>query len=113
MKPETANNPAAGVPQRRVGTVTMGVTMIVAGVGMLCRLMGWIQPETLLNLCRFAPLLLVGTGIELCIFGAAGEKVRLKYDFLSLIYCSMLLCLCIGMTALVLLAEKGVLEKLF
>ena len=113
MKPETANNTAAGAPQRRVGTVTMGVTMIVAGVGLLCRLMGWIQPETLLNLCRFAPLLLVGTGIELCILGTAGEKVRLKYDFLSLIYCSMLLCLCIGMTALVLLTEKGVLEKLF
>ena len=63
MKPETANNTAAGAPQRRVGTVTMGVTMIVAGVGMLCRLMGWIQPETLLNLCRFAPLLLVSISL--------------------------------------------------
>ena len=113
MKNETVNKPVATIPQRRVGTVTMGVAMIVAGVVLLCWLMGWMQLDTLVSLCRFAPLLLVGTGIELCVWGAAGEKVHLKYDFLSVIFCGMLLCLCIGMTALAVLAEQGILERVF
>ena len=113
MKTETVNKAVSAVPQRRVGTVTMGVTMIAAGVVLLCWLMGWMQLDTLVNLCRFAPLLLVGTGIELCIWGAAGEKVHLKYDFLSVVFCGMLLCLCMGMTALAVLAQNGILERIF
>ncbi len=113
VKKEAPQSGVAQVPQRRVGTVTMGLAMITAGVVLLCWLMEWIDLQMLVNVCRFAPLLLVGTGIELCIWGVAGEKVRLKYDFLSVIFCGLLLCLSLGMCTLAVLANNGVLERLF
>lgn len=108
--PQATATPQTAAPQRRVGTVTMGFSMIAAGVILLCWLFEWIDNRTLLWLCRLAPLMLVGIGAELCIWGAAGEKVRLKYDFLSLIFCGLLLCLCLGMCTLAILARQGLLE---
>lgn len=105
------NTVGAAVPQRRVGTLTMGVSMVAAGVILLCWLFEWIDLDALLWLCRLAPLMLVGVGIELCIWGTAGEKVRLKYDFLSLLFCGVLLCLCLGMSTLAILVRQGILQN--
>ncbi len=113
MTNNTVKKEAVPVAQRRVGTVTMGLAMIAAGVVLLCWLFGWIDLNMLIDLCRFAPLLLVGTGIELCVWGAAGNQVRLKYDFLSVIFCGLLLCLCLGLCTLAILADHGVLEYVF
>ncbi len=112
MRNETMTREIKPQP-RRVGTVTMGVTMVAAGVVLLCWLFEWIDRDALLWLCRLAPLMLVGLGVELCICGAMGTRVRLKYDFLSVIFCGLMLCLCIGLCLLAALAKQGLLERIF
>ncbi len=100
------NNAVCNRLQRRVGTFTMGLAMVAAGVLLLCWLMGWIDRQTFFDLCRFAPLLLVSTGLELCVWGAAGDKVQLKYDFASILLCGLLLCFTLGLCIVAVFARE-------
>lgn len=95
----------APVKQRRIGTFTMGAAMILTGVALVCWMMGWLNEETFFVLCRFSPLLLVGAGLEMCIYGAAGDKVQFRYDFVSVIFCGILLFLTLGLSTLAMLAS--------
>ena len=50
---------------RRVGTFTMGVTMILVGLLIVCSLFGlWIPLEWVF---RFSPLILVALGVEVLV----------------------------------------------
>ena len=73
-------------PQRRVGTFTLGAVLVTAGCGMLASLLwprlevGW--------LLKASPLILVALGVE-TLFSARGGG-RVKYDWLGMILCFLL-----------------------
>ena len=73
-------------PQRRVGTFTLGAVLVTAGCGMLVSLLwprleiGW--------LLKASPLILVALGVE-TLFSARGGG-RVKYDWLGMILCFLL-----------------------
>lgn len=88
---KTKAGPAAR-PQRvrRVGTLTMGLALIFAGCG-LAAFLFWPQFDLALFL-RFSPLLLILLGCEVIFFSLfSGPGVKLKYDFLSVFLCFVLI----------------------
>lgn len=73
-------------PQRRVGTFTLGIVLVAAGTGMLVSLLcpqmeiGW--------LLKASPLILVVLGVETLLSARGGGRV--KYDWLGMILCFLL-----------------------
>lgn len=82
----TAAGEAAARPQRRVGTFTLGVVLVTAGLGMLASLLwpaleiGW--------LLKLSPLILVALGTEVLLSARGGGRVR--YDWLGMLLCFLL-----------------------
>ena len=74
---------------RRVGTFTMGLCLVIAGIALVAGMFrpGW----DMLNLFKLTPLVLVALGAELLVASAARGDTRLKYDFLSTVMCFFLL----------------------
>lgn len=74
---------------RRVGTLTMGIALIVTGLLIVATLLfPYLDLTLLFNLC---PLLLVILGVEVIVAAMKGEE-NLKYDFLSMIVCFLVIC---------------------
>lgn len=75
-------------PARRIGTATMGVTLIIVGVVLLIFLFHPFDPT---NLFRFSPLLLILLGVEVLYqyFYHHGENLR--YDFLGTLFCCFII----------------------
>ncbi len=73
-------------PQRRVGTFTLGVVLVAAGTGMLVSLL-WPQME-IGWLLKASPLILVALGTETLLSARGGGRV--KYDWLGMILCFLL-----------------------
>ena len=73
-------------PQRRVGTFTLGIVLVVAGFAMLASLL-WPRLETGL-LLKASPLILVALGVETLLSARGGGRV--KYDWLGMILCFLL-----------------------
>lgn len=73
-------------PQRRVGTFTLGIVLVAAGTGMLVSMLcpqmeiGW--------LLKASPLILVALGVETLLSARGGGRV--KYDWLGMILCFLL-----------------------
>lgn len=82
-------------PQRRVGTFTLGVTLVAAGAAMLA---SWFwpgfQPQWLVNA---SPVILILLGIEVLI--AAGGGGRVRYDWAGIILCFLITCAALAMYA--------------
>ena len=82
----TAASEQAARPQRRVGTFTLGVVLVAAGLAMLASLLwprleiGWIL--------KASPLILVALGVETLLSARGGGRVR--YDWLGMILCFLL-----------------------
>ena len=77
----------APVPrQRRVGTFTLGIVLVIAGVGMLASMfLPTFRPEWLL---RASPCILILLGIETLLSARGGGGV--KYDWLGMLLCFVL-----------------------
>ncbi len=73
-------------PQRRVGTFTLGIVLVAAGTGMLGSLL-WPQME-IGWLLKASPLILVVLGVETLLSARGGGRV--KYDWLGMILCFLL-----------------------
>ena len=74
-------------PPRRVGSWTLGLTLILCGV---CFLLYYFWPGfDYVAVAKLAPLLLVGLGAEILYFSARPERGR--YDFLSILSCLFLM----------------------
>lgn len=73
-------------PQRRVGTFTLGAVLVTAGCGMLASLL-WPGLE-LGGLLKASPLILVALGVETLLSARGGGRV--KYDWLGMILCFLL-----------------------
>ncbi len=94
-------------PVRRVGTLTLGLTLVVAGILMLVSLF---YPQIDLSLAlKLSPVLLILLGIETLVAARGGGKV--KYDWVGMLLCFILTCaaLCLYAVAWWLLygAEMG------
>ena len=73
-------------PPRRVGTFTLGIVLVAAGIGMLVSLL-W--PELDIGwLLKASPLILVALGVETLLSARGGGKVR--YDWLGMLLCFLL-----------------------
>ena len=85
---ETYQEQKTRAPIRRVGTFTVGVTLVATGVLMLLALC---FPELDLRWAlRLTPLPLIGLGVETLLYARGGE--RLRYDWVGM----LLSCLLVG-----------------
>lgn len=66
--------------QRRVGTFTLGLTLILLGILIPCALF---MGAKAWNFLRFAPVILVFLGVETLIFAFRFKSDKLRYDGLS------------------------------
>lgn len=97
--PATAQ-PAPAPWVRRVGTLTMGIALILTGCAIAVSL---IWPSFDLSIVfRLCPLLLISLGCEVLVSSFAKGSVRLKYDLVSMFLCTVLiiLSLCLSMVPL-------------
>lgn len=88
---------AAGreVPRRRVGTFTLGLTLLGGGGIMLA---GTLLPNWDLSWSlQLCPLILICLGVETLLAARAGG--RLKYDWAGIVLCFLLSCLALGLYA--------------
>lgn len=100
---QAAPNPAQAGPSapknsgrvRRVGTVAFAVTLIVVGVLMLVN--AFVPGFDLLEVLKFSPVILIILGIEVLVYSAR-PGVVLKYDFLSIFVCFVLVVGAAGAT---------------
>ena len=82
------NERTASEKQRRVGTFTLGVVLVVSGVLMLVS-MFWPQLDWAWAL-KCSPLILIGLGAETLLAARGGGKV--KYDWVGMVLCFVLVC---------------------
>ena len=103
---QTPCAPHPARPVRRVGTTTMGLVLIVAGVAITAGLLNPRLDFTLL--CKLSPLVLVALGVEVLIAARPARQAKLKYDFLSMLVCAfhIFVSLC-GAAAAPLLEYRG------
>ena len=94
--------PGGGAPAvqpriRRVGTLTMGLALILTGCAIAASLL-WPSFD-LTIVFRLCPLVLISLGCEVLASSFARGNVRLKYDLVSMFFCSVLivLALCLSM----------------
>ena len=74
--------------QRRVGTFTLGVVLVVSGILMLVS-MFWPHLDWAWVL-KCSPLILIGLGVETLLAAKGGGKV--KYDGVGMVLCFVLVC---------------------
>lgn len=87
--------PEKAAPQRRVGTFTLGLTLLGGGGLMLAStLLPDMDLAWSLKLC---PLILICLGVETLL--AARRGGRLKYDWAGIVLCFLLSCLALGLYA--------------
>ncbi len=102
----SASAPAAAQPPRRVrrvGTLTLGLVLVGLGGLMLTRV--FVPDFDWMAVLRFAPALLVVLGVEVLVY-AARPDVTLKYDWLSMFVCFLVLCGAAGVGAVSYLGDR-------
>ena len=73
---------------RRVGTFTLGVVLVVSG-GLMLVSMFWPRLDWEWAL-KCSPLILIGLGVETLLAAKGGGKV--KYDWIGMVLCFVLVC---------------------
>ena len=74
--------------QRRVGTFTLGLTLVAAG-GLMLASMFYPRLDWAWAL-KCSPLILIGLGAETLLAARGGGKV--KYDWVGMVLCFVLVC---------------------
>lgn len=88
---------------RRVGTVTMGFSLIIVGLAMSYSLF---FPQTdFLFLAKFSPLILVGIGLEVLAASFCNKSGQFQYDWFSGFICFLLIVFSIGIAGAVTAAQ--------
>ena len=98
MPEDSAPEPAAPVislPQtekkgRRVGTITMALSLIATGIVFL--LWAIFPSFDWVTALRFSPAVLIFLGVEILICNFRHNAEKLRYDFLSVFVCLLLIC---------------------
>lgn len=103
IAPPPASLPAQGSqPVRRVGTFTMGCSLIVVGITVLVAFFG--KGAGLATIFRFTPLIFVALGVEVLVASFSQGK-KLKYDFLSMVVCGLLVLAALGLSVVPMVME--------
>ena len=76
-----------GTPCRRVGTFTLGVTLVAAGVLMGAAML-WPEADLRWAL-KLSPLVLISLGVETLLAARRGGKIR--YDWVGMLVSSLLI----------------------
>lgn len=74
--------------QRRVGTLTMGITLVAAGVCMLVSM--FVPALDLTVVLQASPVILISLGMETLLSARRSGKV--KYDWVGMLLCFLLVC---------------------
>lgn len=77
------------VKPRRVGTITMGIVLIITGGLLLYSL--WGDNVDFTMVIKFAPVILVALGIEILLQTTFAHDRKIKYDLLSIFLCGILI----------------------
>lgn len=86
----TLPQPPAQPPKaRRVGTITMGLSLVCLGVVLLLRL--FFPTINTLYLLQFTPVILVLLGIEILFANLTQKAGKLQYDIVSMLLCLLLI----------------------
>ena len=85
-------------PARRVGTLTMGIALVFSGIA-LC-LWQFFPMGSIWDLLRFSPALLVVLGAEVLFSDAAAKHGPLRYDWLGMLLCGLIIFACLCAAAL-------------
>lgn len=83
---------------RRVGSMTMGVSLIAVGVASVLLLFFPELDSTLL--AKLSPLILVGIGLEVIAANCTSKNQIFQYDFFSGLICFMLIVFSMGMASI-------------
>lgn len=75
---------------RRVGTFTMGLSLIVVGIAIIISLFS--STFSILTVAKFSPMILIFIGVEILIENFINKSGKIKYDFLSGFICFILIC---------------------
>ncbi len=97
--------PVKQVKIRRVGTLTLGISLVTTGILLLCNML--IPNFPLLAFVKFAPLVLVLTGLEILLYSFFAKGEKLRYDFLSMLFCLLLIGGSIGLTVIPTFAQNA------
>nr|WP_325298017.1 hypothetical protein [uncultured Dysosmobacter sp.] len=98
METSERTNTACGpeTPRRRVGTFTLGVTLVAAGGLMLVSLLA---PQLDLRWAlKLSPVILILLGVETLLAARGGGKI--KYDWVGMLLCFVLVCAALCMYGL-------------
>lgn len=90
-----ANEPKTDAPVRRVGTFTMGLVLVVAGIAMLAAM--FFPRLDLRWVVQASPLALVSLGVE-TLLAARGEG-RIRYDWVGMLLSGLIVCTALGLFA--------------
>ena len=81
--------PATPQKVRRVGTTTLGLTLVAVGVVLICSL--FVPKFPLDMVLRFSPVVLILIGAEILYNAVVHREEKLRYDFLSMFVCFILI----------------------
>ncbi|MEG2053386.1 MAG: hypothetical protein RR052_00445 [Oscillospiraceae bacterium] len=89
---QNKNSPIRSLPvqtprPRRVGTFTMGLSLIASGLVFLSILLFDLKVEQILFIIKFSPLILISLGIEVLVYNIGFKYEKVKYDFVSMLVC--------------------------
>ena len=97
QEPAVPETPQKAQPQRRVGSLTLGVCLIAAGIFFLCyHFVPGFDVQLVLEIAPAVGLVLLGC--EVLFFATRPE--RWKYDFVSVFVCLVLMACCFGLSLL-------------
>lgn len=84
---------------RRVGTITLGITLVV--VGILYLLINFFNLSIDADMIKFWPIILISLGIEVMVFNhfSVKGKYTLKFDIVSIFLVMILLFFSFGLYA--------------
>lgn len=90
--PPPAEPNAAPVRERRVGTFTFGIVLVIAGLAMTSAL--FFPSLDFQLLMKLSPAVLILLGIEVLLSTRKGG--RIKYDWLGMLLCFLIVLLALG-----------------
>ena len=85
---EQNQTPVKEQKPRRVGTLTMGLSLVAAGIALLAGQFGLIS---VVEVLRWSPVILILLGIEMLVGSALCKGEKMRYDFLSMLVCFVLI----------------------
>lgn len=92
-KTDSIAQPPVQRQPRRVGTLTMGVVLVTAGIIMLVS-MFWPLLDYTWAL-KLSPLILIGLGTETLAAARKGDRIR--YDWVGMLLCCLIVCTALGL----------------